>query len=77
MNLVEVLLSTIGAGLRIWDKKLSNKYFDEWRDLTTELRDLDARPYSARDQSRIDEIEFKLFQLSSKIKAEMEAHEVK
>lgn len=71
------MLELVTIGLKVWDKKLSNKYFDQWREMAQKLKELESRPYSSRDQSEIDHLEYEILLLSKKIKIEMESHETK
>ena len=68
MQLISELLST---GLKIWEHKLKNKYFEEWRELTTSLKDEEDKTIEYRNQAKIDNLHFKLLQLAKRFNADV------
>ena len=77
MSLINALLQALGAGLRIWETKLENKYYEEWHGLMTSLKYEEDRAEDARDQAAIDNIHYKLFLLAKKFESEAGKHEQK
>lgn len=75
MALLQALMEALGTGLKIWEIHLENKYYEQWKFLTTQLKEEQSKPRDTIDQSVVDNIEYKLLQLAQKFTAEIKSNE--
>jgi len=61
--MVELIFKILGTGLSIWETKEKRKYIDELLELKKAWYYEDNKPFNQRDNSALDNIERRLFEL--------------
>jgi hypothetical protein len=66
MDYFTVVSELLLVGLKLWERKNKNKYFEELRNLERGRHSEEAKPLEERDQAMLDNIDYELLLLSRK-----------